>query len=158
MYTALGKKDTIKGFKYCRGVLLYGSSGTGKTMLANALAESSNVNVIKVCAPDLYAKSTGKVEEMINNLFDEAIECAPSVIVLDEVDLFCPVRSGRLTDTDKKIVSSLLLHFDRLNQLMDCKVFVLGTTNKIDGIDGAFRRCGRFDREIEIPVPSPKAR
>lgn len=155
---SLNSTPKITGFKMGKGVLLYGASGTGKTLLANALAKWAGVNVVNICAPDLYAKTTGSIEDAIKNLFKDAVDHAPTIILLDEVDILCPSRSTRMTDTERRIVSSLLVLLDELNEMEDSGVFVLATSNKPDGIDPSFRRCGRLDREIEIPIPNPNGR
>ncbi|KAJ8976502.1 hypothetical protein NQ317_018446 [Molorchus minor] len=156
MDAALEKNKTYK-FYQSRSVLLYGNSGTGKTNIAHALAKESKANLISISASDLYSKYSGSVEDTIKENFQEAIDHQPSIIVIDEIDILCPSRSSRLTDTEKRIASTLLLMFDTLNS-KDSRVFIIATTNKIDNIDPAFRRCGRLDREIEIPTPSPKSR
>lgn len=159
MYLALGAVNKGNGLHASKGILLYGNSGTGKTLLVNALAKSSNSKVVKLSATDLYIKNDGKTcEETIKNVFEEAIKYSPSVVVLDEVDIICPVRTNRLTDTDRKVVSTLLAMFDNLHEIPYVRVFILATTNKLESIDPAFRRYGRFDREIEIPTPNPNNR
>lgn len=146
------------GPKNCRSVLLYGHSGTGKTLLANAIAEESKFNKVEICAPDLYSKHSGNIEDAIKNLFQSAVSQSPSIIVLDEIDVLCPSRTARITDTEKRIVSTLLMMFDFLNEYPNSKVFLIATTNKVDNIDPAFRRFGRLDRELEIATPNPKNR
>ncbi|RZC40441.1 spermatogenesis-associated protein 5 [Asbolus verrucosus] len=152
------QKSNKYGLKYSKSILLYGNSGTGKTLLALMLAKESKAHLINICASDLYSKYTGNVEEVIQNLFKEAIEHAPSIIILDEVDVLCPSRSQRMTDSEKRIIATLLTLFDSLSEMTDCQIFILGTTNKLDSIDPVFRRHGRFDREIEICTPNPKSR
>lgn len=157
MHFALGQSDNKINIKPSRGCLLYGNSGTGKTMLANALANSSNVFKISVCATDLYTIYSGNTEFALKDLFKDAIDNAPSIVILDEFDILCPLRSNRITDIEKRTVSNVLKFFDELNK-KESKIFVLGTTNKIDNVDPTFRRCGRFDREIEILTPNPISR
>ncbi|KAJ3631466.1 hypothetical protein MTP99_012593 [Tenebrio molitor] len=152
------KKLNPYGLKSCKSILLYGNSGTGKTLLAKALAKESKAHVIDICAPDLYSQHSSNVEEVIKDLFEEASERSPSIIVLDEVDILCPIRTQRMTDSEKRVVSTVLTMLDNLNQNPESRVFILGTTNKLDSIDPVFRRNGRFDREIEICTPSPKNR
>lgn len=157
MNVALGKRK-LSNLVQSRAVLLYGHSGTGKTTLAKVLGKISRVNVVSINAPDLYSKFSSSAEETITELFQEAIEHSPSIIIIDEIDILCPLRSNRITDTEKRIVSTLLLMFDNLNTTTNSRVFIIATTNKPDNIDPAFRRCGRIDREIEIPTPNPKNR
>lgn len=157
MNAALGKIK-LPNIAQSRAVLLYGNTGTGKTSVAKFLANESKVNVVSINAPDLYSKYSGSAEETIKELFQDAIEHSPSVIILDEIDILCPSRNSRITDTEKRIVSTLLLMFDKLNTQRDANVFIIATTNKPDNIDPAFRRCGRLDREIEIATPNPKSR
>lgn len=158
MYASLGKSHMIPGFKIGRSVLLYGSSGTGKSLLTQSLQKEAKVHVISISPTDLYTKYSGTAEDTIQKLFQEAVDRSPSLLILDEIDVLCPARTSRLTDTEKRVVSSLLASLDNLNDTEDCKVFIIAITNKIDSLDPSFRRCGRLDREIEIPVPNPTAR
>lgn len=157
MSMVLNKNDHFKDLPVCRAVLIYGSSGTGKSLLLNALKISSMANVFSLAASELFVKNES-VEEIINDTIERAIRCAPSLILIDEVDMLCPNRTQRLNDNDKKVISTLLRAFDKLNDHRNCRVFVLGATNKLDNVDASFRRCGRFDREIEIPTPNAKGR
>lgn len=152
------KKDKHNLSCHTRSVLLHGNSGTGKTTIAKYIAFESKVNVVNISVPDLYIKNSNSAEEIIKEKFQQAIDEAPTVIIIDEIDILCPVRSSRLTDTDKRIVSSFLLMFDYLNEKRSSRVFIIATTNKIDNIDPVFRRCGRLDREIEIGTPTPTGR
>lgn len=158
MEAALGKTPVIPGFKLGCSVLLYGSSGTGKTMMARALPKELHVAEVCISPTEVYSKSSISPEEAIKNLFQEAIDRSPCVIVMDEIDVLCPSRNSRLTDTEKRVVSTTLSSLDNIFSLRECKIFVIATTNKLESVDSSFRRCGRFDREIEIPVPNPKAR
>ncbi|XP_050299634.1 ribosome biogenesis protein SPATA5 isoform X2 [Anthonomus grandis grandis] len=151
------KKPKNSQFVQSNSVLLYGNSGTGKTALAKLLAEESKANVVEINAPDLYSKNSTSPEETIKELFENAIKNAPSVIILDEVDILCPTRS-RIADSEKRMVSTVLISLDAIAQNRQLRVFIIATTNKVDNIDVAFRRCGRLDREIEIPTPNPRSR
>lgn len=155
--SALGFTKSSINIKPTRGCLLYGNPGTGKTLLANALASSSGAFKASICAADLYTKSVGNSEDVLKDLFEEVIDNAPSILILDEFDILCPLRSNRISEMEKRIVSHILTFFENINN-DSMRIFVLGTSNKIDSIDSAFRRCGRLDREIEIPTPNPKSR
>ncbi|XP_066145360.1 ATPase family gene 2 protein homolog A isoform X2 [Euwallacea fornicatus] len=144
---------TVAGNK---SVLLYGHSGTGKTTIAEMIGKKIGFNTVKISAANLYGSTIKAPEDAIRELFQESIEKAPSILILDEIDILCPSRSGRISDSEKRLVSTLLTCIDSLKQSPE--VFVIATTNKLDNIDLAFRRCGRLDREIEILTPNPKTR
>nr|CAH7716451.1 unnamed protein product [Callosobruchus chinensis] len=156
MKACLSKDCKSSCMPHIKSVLLFGNSGTGKTMIANYLASESKANTVSVSAPDLYSIQSNSIEENIRKSFRNAIENSPSVIIIDEIDVLCPQRSSRLNDSEKRIVSTLLLQLDELK--FNENVFIIATTNKPDSIDPCFRRCGRLDREIEIPTPSPASR
>lgn len=158
MSIAFGRIPVVQGFKPARSVLLYGASGTGKTLLANTIAKQSRVHTVSINASILYTDYENSVEISIKNLFQEAVDRAPSLIIVDEIDVLCPLKGGRLSDADKRIMFCLLSCFDMVSDLPDSKVFIIATSNKIELIDPSFRRSGRLDREIEIAVPNPKAR
>ncbi|GLV33580.1 uncharacterized protein CBL_20289, partial [Carabus blaptoides fortunei] len=124
----------------------------------DALASSSKCHVVSINGPDLYSKYAGETESTITNLFKEAIYNSPCIILLDEMDILCPLRTSRITEQEKRVVSTMLTQLDSLSRLEDCKVFVLATSSRPDSIDPAFRRCGRIDREIEISIPNPQGR
>ncbi|CAH2000899.1 unnamed protein product [Acanthoscelides obtectus] len=156
MKACLSKNSKPSCLPHIKSVLLYGNSGTGKTMIANFVARESKANIFTVCAPDLYSIQSNSIEETIKKCFKNAVENAPSVLVMDEIDILCPQRSGRLTDSEKRSVSTLLLLLDNLEH--NANVFIITTSNKPENIDPSFRRCGRLDREIEIPTPTPACR
>lgn len=154
------KNQNFKNLPLCKAALIYGSSGTGKSLLINALKKSTTANVYSLAALDLFSTSQNdeSIDEIVAILFENAIRTAPSLILIDDVDILCLNRTQRMSDSDKKVSSALLKCFDKLNETENSKVFVLGATNKLDSIDPSFRRCGRFDREIEIPTPNSKGR
>ncbi|OMJ19561.1 Spermatogenesis-associated protein 5 [Smittium culicis] len=147
-----------------RGVLLYGPPGTGKTMIARAVANETKANVIIINGSEITTKYFGESEAKLNQLFLEARNNAPSIIFIDEIDALCPKRSSNnTTSTESRIVTTLLTLMDGFssNANKDNKfdrVVVIGATNRPNSIDEALRRPGRFDREVEIPVPTTSDR
>ncbi len=144
------------GIEPPRGVLLYGSPGTGKTLLAKAVANESDANFISISGPELVSKFVGESEEKLREIFRQANEKAPTIIFMDEIDAIAPRRDDAANEVEKRMVSQLLTLMDGMNTRG--QVIVLGATNRPDSIDPALRRPGRFDREIEIGVPSREAR
>jgi AAA family ATPase len=133
-----------------KGVLLYGPPGTGKTALARAVASSTpNCSCIVINGPELSSSFHGETEERLRAVFEEAKKRSPCVVVLDEVDALCPRRDGDGGEVEKRMVATLLTLMDGMGQ-DEARVFVIGATNRPNGIDPALRRPGRFDREIEI--------
>ncbi|XP_042223155.1 ATPase family AAA domain-containing protein 2-like isoform X2 [Homarus americanus] len=144
-----------------RGVLFYGPPGTGKTLMARALANECGVGGKKVAffmrkGADCLSKWVGESERQLRLLFDQAYQLRPSIIFFDEIDGLAPVRSSRQDQIHSSIVSTLLALMDGLDSRGE--VVVIGATNRIDAIDPALRRPGRFDREFSFPLPSMKAR
>jgi len=139
-----------------KGILLYGAPGTGKTLLAKAVANESDANFYYVGGPEIISKFVGESEERLRKLFAEAQENAPSIIFLDEIDAIAPKREEVVGEVEKRMVSQLLTIMDGLKARGE--VIVIGATNRPDTIDPALRRPGRFDREIEIGVPDRKDR
>jgi len=135
-----------------KGVLLYGSPGTGKTLLAKAVANESDANFFYVGGPEVVSKFVGESEERLRKLFKEAQDNAPSIIFIDEIDAIAPKRSEVTGEVERRMVSQLLTLMDGLKARGE--VIVIAATNRIDSIDPALRRPGRFDREIELGVPS----
>ena len=139
------------------GVLLYGPPGTGKTLIAKAVANESNANFISVKGPEIFNKWVGESEKKIRNIFKKARQLAPTVIFFDEVDAITKSRS--ILDSsgaENNVVAQILTEMDGISKLKD--IIVMGATNRIDIIDQAFLRPGRFDIQLEIPLPDIKSR
>ncbi|KAG0205329.1 ATPase AAA domain-containing protein 2B [Mortierella sp. GBA30] len=144
-----------------RGVLFHGPPGTGKTLLARALASSCSTETQKVAffmrkGADCLSKWVGEAERQLRLLFEEAKAWQPSIIFFDEIDGLCPVRSSKQEQIHSSIVSTMLALMDGLDGRG--QVIVIGATNRIDAIDPALRRPGRFDREFYFPLPNEAAR
>lgn len=141
-----------------RGVLLYGPPGTGKTLIAKAIAHTTESNFISIKGPELLSKWVGESEKGVREVFRKARQAAPCIIFLDEIDSIAPSRSSDGSDSHvtERIVSQLLTEIDGLEELNN--VLVIGATNRLDMIDNALLRPGRFDRIIEVPVPDSKGR
>ena len=141
-----------------KGILLYGSPGTGKTMIAKAVATNSEANFISIKGPELISKWVGESEKGIREVFRKARQAAPSVIFFDEIDAIAPRRGGNFGDANvtERVVSQLLTELDGLEDLRN--VVTIGATNRIDIVDNALLRPGRFDRIVEVPVPDKESR
>ncbi|OWM67430.1 hypothetical protein CDL15_Pgr019890 [Punica granatum] len=144
-----------------RGVLLCGPPGTGKTLIARALACAASKAGQKVSfymrkGADVLSKWVGEAERQLKLLFEEAQRNQPSIIFFDEIDGLAPVRSSKQEQIHNSIVSTLLALMDGLDSRG--QVVLIGATNRIDAIDGALRRPGRFDREFNFPLPGCEAR
>lgn len=144
------------GIEAPRGVLLYGAPGTGKTLLAKAVANESDAHFISISGPELVSKFVGESEEKLREIFKEANEKAPSIIFMDEIDAIAPKREEATNEVERRMVSQLLTLLDGMPARG--QVIVLAATNRPDAIDPALRRPGRFDREIEIGIPDRTAR
>ncbi|KAI9335756.1 P-loop containing nucleoside triphosphate hydrolase protein [Obelidium mucronatum] len=143
------------GIRPPRGVLLYGGPGTGKTLIARAVAAETGAHVIVINGPEIISKFYGETEERLRSIFDEAQENAPAIIFIDEIDSLCPKRDDNATDLEKRIVSTLLTLMDGTDSKDGpaTGVIVIAATNRPNTLDEALRRPGRFDREIEIGIP-----
>jgi transitional endoplasmic reticulum ATPase len=139
-----------------KGVLLYGPPGTGKTLIAKAVANEAGANFISVAGPEFMSKFYGESEENLRKIFDEAEKNSPSIIFIDEIDAIAPKREHVTGEVERRIVSTLLTQMDGLKARG--KVIVIAATNLPNALDPALRRSGRFDRELEIPVPNKKGR
>jgi transitional endoplasmic reticulum ATPase len=140
-----------------KGLLLYGQPGTGKTMIAKAVASNSEANFISIKGPELLSKWVGESEKGIREIFRKARQASPCVVFFDELDAVAPKRStsGGDSHVGERIVSQLLTEMDGLEDLKG--VVVIGATNRPDIIDEALLRPGRFDRLLEIPLPNSDA-
>jgi transitional endoplasmic reticulum ATPase len=139
-----------------KGVLLYGPPGTGKTLIAKAVANEAGAAFYSIQGPEIISKYYGQSEEKLREKFDEAEKNAPSIIFVDELDSIAPKREEVHGEVERRVVAQLLTLMDGMGGRG--QVIVIGATNREDAIDPALRRPGRFDREIEIGVPTKEGR
>jgi|TARA_Y100001958_G_C21248043_1_gene580198 transitional endoplasmic reticulum ATPase len=139
-----------------KGVLLHGPPGTGKTMIAKAVATETNAHFTSINGPEIISKYYGESEKQLREIFDEAANNAPAIVFLDEIDSICPKREDVSGEVERRVVAQMLTLMDGM-QGRD-NVIVIGATNRRDAMDPALRRPGRFDREIEIGVPDREGR
>ncbi|MFZ2497709.1 CDC48 family AAA ATPase [Methanosarcina sp.] len=139
-----------------KGVILYGPPGTGKTLIAKAVANESGASFHYIAGPEIVGKFYGESEERLRKIFEEATQDAPSVIFIDEIDSIAPKRENVTGEVERRVVAQLLTLLDGMEERG--QVVVIGATNRVDAIDPALRRPGRFDREIHIGVPDTKDR
>ncbi|MHA2351532.1 MAG: CDC48 family AAA ATPase [Candidatus Thorarchaeota archaeon] len=139
-----------------RGLILHGPPGTGKTLLAKAVASESEANFVHINGPEIMSKFYGESEQKLRKIFEEAEENAPSIIFIDELDAIAPKREDVQGEVERRVVAQLLATMDGLKARG--QVVVIGATNRVNALDPALRRPGRFDRELEIGVPDETGR
>jgi len=148
------------GVKPPKGVLIYGAPGTGKTLLAKAVANESAANFILVKGPEMLSKWIGESEKAVREVFKKARQASPTIVFFDEIDSIAPTRGmgggGNDSHVTERVVNQLLTEMDGLQDLND--IVIIGATNRPDIIDTALLRPGRFDRIILAPVPDVKSR
>ncbi|EQB69541.1 VCP-like ATPase [Cuniculiplasma divulgatum] len=144
------------GIRPPKGVLLFGPPGTGKTLIARAVANESGANFFSINGPEIMSKYYGQSEQKLREIFTNAEEKEPSIIFIDEIDSIAPKREEVQGEVERRVVAQLLTLMDGLKERGH--VIVIGATNRIDAVDPALRRPGRFDREINIGVPDKKGR
>jgi len=144
------------GVKPSKGILLSGPSGTGKTLLAKAVANEANANFISVKGPELISKWVGESEKHIREIFKKARQVAPAIIFFDEFDSISKARGTSISDATERVVNQLLTELDGIEELE--KVIVIAATNRKDLIDSALLRPGRIDSIIELNIPDKKTR
>ncbi|OIW03208.1 hypothetical protein TanjilG_21840 [Lupinus angustifolius] len=144
------------GLRTTRGILLHGPSGTGKTSLAQLCAHDVGVNFFPINGPELVTQYYGESEQALHEVFDSAIQAAPAVVFIDELDAIAPARKDGGEELSQRMVATLLNLMDGVSRTEG--LLVIAATNRPDHIEPALRRPGRFDKEIEIGVPSPKQR
>eukprot|EP00614_Pseudopedinella_elastica_P034092 CAMPEP_0172644246 /NCGR_PEP_ID=MMETSP1068-20121228/239109_1 /TAXON_ID=35684 /ORGANISM="Pseudopedinella elastica, Strain CCMP716" /LENGTH=804 /DNA_ID=CAMNT_0013458437 /DNA_START=508 /DNA_END=2922 /DNA_ORIENTATION=- len=144
------------GVKPPRGVLLYGPPGSGKTLIARAVANETGAFFFLINGPEIMSKMAGESEKNLRNAFEEAEKNAPAIIFIDEIDSIAPKRDKTNGEVERRIVSQMLTLMDGLKARAN--VVVIGATNRPNSIDAALRRFGRFDREIDIGVPDENGR
>jgi transitional endoplasmic reticulum ATPase len=139
------------GIEPPKGVLLHGPPGTGKTMIAKAVANETDANFVSISGPEIMSKFYGESEKHIREIFEEAEKNAPTIIFIDEIDSIAPKREEVTGEVERRVVAQLLSLMDGLKARG--QVIVIAATNRPNAIDAALRRGGRFDREIEIGIP-----
>jgi transitional endoplasmic reticulum ATPase len=139
-----------------KGVLLYGPPGTGKTLLARAVANEADARFFHIAGPEIMGRYYGESEQRLREVFQQAQQQAPSIIFIDEIDSIAPKREEVTGEVERRVVAQLLTLLDGLEPRQN--VVVIGATNRVDAMDEALRRPGRFDREIVIGVPDVKGR
>ncbi len=144
------------GIKAPKGVLMQGPPGTGKTLLAKAIANETSANFYSISGPEIMSKFYGESEARLRRIFEEAEKNAPSIIFIDELDAIAPKREDVIGETERRVVAQLLSLMDGLSSRG--LVAVIAATNRVNAIDPALRRTGRFDREIEIGIPDMDGR
>ncbi|XP_077284953.1 ATPase family gene 2 protein homolog A [Arctopsyche grandis] len=154
---ALNNDSFNSNINLIKCVLLYGSSGTGKSLICKYIASQIQVNTVNICGSQIYSKFFGETEAALKKAFDEAINNSPSIILIDEIDTLCPKQSSTSTEQEKRIISAMATILDNIH-IGQNNIFILANTSRPDMIDLTLRRYGRIDHEIEIPIPDKIAR
>ncbi|XP_036072110.1 ATPase family protein 2 homolog isoform X2 [Oryzias melastigma] len=142
-----------------RGVLLYGPPGTGKTMIGRAIANETGAHMTVINGPEIMSKFYGETEACLRRIFTEASLRQPAIIFIDELDALCPKREGAQNEVERRVVSTLLTLMDGIgSEGHSGQLVVLGATNRPQALDPALRRPGRFDKELEVGVPTSAER
>ncbi len=144
------------GIEPPKGVMLFGPPGTGKTMIAKAVANETDANFVSISGPEIMSKYYGESEKHLREIFDEAEKTAPAIIFIDEIDSIAPKREEVTGEVERRVVAQLLSLMDGLKTRG--QVIVIAATNRPNAVDLALRRGGRFDREIEIGIPDKNGR
>ncbi|MEM1873310.1 MAG: AAA family ATPase, partial [Acidilobaceae archaeon] len=144
------------GIEPPKGILLYGPPGTGKTLLAKAVANETDAHFIAINGPEIMSKFYGESEQRLREIFEEAKKNAPAIIFIDEIDAIAPKREEVIGEVERRVVAQLLALMDGLTERG--QVIVIAATNRPNAVDPALRRPGRFDREIEVPLPDKQGR
>ena len=144
------------GIEPPKGVLLHGPPGTGKTLIAKAVANESGAHFTDIAGPEIMSKWYGESEARLREVFQQAEKNAPSIVFIDELDAIAPKREEVTGEVERRVVATLCTALDGLKARG--KVIVIGATNRVNALDPAIRRPGRFDREIEIGVPNRDGR
>ena len=139
-----------------KGVILHGPPGTGKTLLAKAVANEAEAHFFSIAGPEIMGRHYGESEQRLREIFQQAQQNAPSIIFIDEIDSIAPKREETTGEVERRIVAQLLTLMDGLEPRQN--IVVIAATNRVDALDEALRRPGRFDREIIIGVPDQTGR
>ncbi len=144
------------GIEPPKGIIMHGPPGTGKTLIAKAVANEAEARFLHIAGPEIMGKMHGESEQRLRDLFQEAQQSSPAIIFIDELDSIAAKREQATSEVDRRVVAQLLTLMDGLEPRQN--VVVIGATNRIDAIDEALRRPGRFDREVVVGVPDVKGR
>ncbi|XP_014604873.1 PREDICTED: spermatogenesis-associated protein 5 isoform X1 [Polistes canadensis] len=150
-------KCNIGDFFFGKGILLYGTPGVGKSMIANAIISEYNINSFNVHSSDIYSKSMDEAERKLKDIFTEAKDNTPCIILLEDIDTLCPKRSSSSTDQGRRVLATIKSLFDELQNTKD-NIIIIATTSKIEFVDASLRRPGRIDKEFEVYVPLQSTR